>query len=173
MTTDRSVEAEDGQREHAPPVRPNYVGAGFLVIMIAVGIAYVSVAVSYGLSADTNPLGPGAAPAALGILLIVGCLVLLAQEVLAYRRGSAEAAPGIREAVKPITILLILVVGLMLAPILGMLVAMPLAVVAIALLVEKLKIVPALIMGAVTALMLWLVFQQLLSVRFPNSLIGL
>ncbi|GAA1128420.1 tripartite tricarboxylate transporter TctB family protein [Citricoccus alkalitolerans] len=171
-------------REHSGgPPRPNYVGMAFLVFLAVLGIAYVAMSLSYGLSAETNPLGPGAAPAALGILLVVGCLVLLMQEVRTHRKAAAAAAqgiaptevaePGVRDLVKPVLILLIVVAGLMLTPVVGMMIAMPLVVLAIALFVEKLKPVPALIMAAVTALMLWLVFQQLLSIRFPTNLIGL
>lgn len=171
-------------RQHsAHPVRPNYMGMAFLVFLALLGIVYVGMSLSYGWSAETNPLGPGAAPAALGILLIAGCLVLLMQEVRSHRRAVAAAAqglppaeaaaPGVRDLVKPVLILLIVVAGLMLTPVVGMMIAMPLVVLAIALFVEKLKPVPALIMAAVTALMLWLVFQQLLSIRFPTNLIGL
>ncbi|NUL45779.1 hypothetical protein F7P69_11330 [Cellulosimicrobium funkei] len=155
----------------------------FLVFLTVLGIAYVVTSLSYGWSAETNPLGPGAAPATLGLLLIAGCLLLLLQEVRSYRKAAAEAAqgippteaaaPGVRDLVKPVLILLIVVAGLMLTPVVGMMIAMPLVVLAIALFVEKLKPVPALIMAAVTALMLWLVFQQLLSIRFPTNLIGL
>ncbi|MEV4900049.1 tripartite tricarboxylate transporter TctB family protein [Citricoccus sp. NPDC055426] len=163
--------------------RPNYVGLGFLGFLLVVGAAYTVVAVGYGMTAETNPLGPGAAPAAMGALLMLGCLLLLGQEIRSYRRAKAasdrgeehghEAQPGARDLVKPILILLILIAGLMLTPITGMMIAMPLVVMAIAFFVEKLKPVYILIMGAVTALMLWLVFDLLLSVRFPTSLIGL
>lgn len=169
--------------EGATAPRPNYVGLVFLSLMAVVGIVYVATSLSYGLTAETNPLGPGAAPAALGLLLVAGCLVLLGQEAVAYRKAKAAAKtgarthdpvpPGARDLVKPVIILLILVVGLMLVPLVGMIIAMPISVMAIALFVEKTKPVPVVIMGAVTALMLWLLFDQLLSVRFPNSLIGL
>lgn len=178
-----SPAAESPESQTTPkPVRPNYVGMAFLAFLLVLGAVYAGVALSYGLSAETNPLGPGAAPAAMGLLLAVGCLILLGQEIRGHRQAKAAAAegaapgpaaPGGRELVKPLLILLILVAGLMLTPLIGMLIAMPLVVMSIALFVEKLKAVPTLIMGAVTALMLWLVFQQLLSIRFPTSLIGL
>ncbi|MGO1884526.1 MAG: tripartite tricarboxylate transporter TctB family protein [Citricoccus sp.] len=155
----------------------------FLAFLLILGAAYAGVALSYGLTAETNPLGPGAAPAVMGLLLMAGCLILLAQEFRGYRRAKAavaegrrheqESQPGARDLVKPILILLILVAGLMVTPLIGMMIAMPLVVLSIALFVERLKPTTALIMGAVTALMLWLVFDLLLSVRFPNSLMGL
>lgn len=163
--------------------RLNYVGLGFLGFLLVLGVAYTAVALGYGLTAETNPLGPGAAPAAMGALLALGSLLLLGQEVRAHRRAKAAAArgedhrqdvqPGARDLVKPVLILLILITGLMLTPVTGMMIAMPLVVIAIAWFVEKLKPVYILVMGAVTALMLWLVFDLLLSVRFPTSLIGL
>lgn len=165
------------------PVRPNFVGIAFLIAMIVVGVVYVVAAISYGISAETNPMGPGAAPAALGILLIVCCLVLLGQEYRSQRKATAAAQEGLasaepppqgaRDLVKPLLILVFLLAGLMLAQVVGMLIAMPLAVIGIALFVERIKPIQALLMGTITALMLWLVFQQLLSIRFPNSLIGL
>lgn len=162
--------------------RPDYVGLGFLGFLFVLGAAYTGVALTYGLTAETNPLGPGAAPAAMGSLLMVGCLLLMAQEVRAHRRARTavahgedpgrDEAPGVRDLAKPVLILLIVIAGLMLTPVTGMLIAMPLVVMAIARFVERLKPLPVLAMGAVTALMLWLVFDLLLSIRFPTSLIG-
>jgi len=155
----------------------------FLGLLTVLGATYAGMAMSYGLNAETNPLGPGAAPAVLGLLMVGCCLVLLGQEFRGYRKNKAAAdagalstganPAGVRELAKPLLILVLLTGGLMLVPLVGMILAMPLSVMAIALLVEKLKPVPAVIMGVVTALMLWLIFDQLLSVRFPNSLVGL
>lgn len=163
--------------------RPNYVGMAFLGVLTVLGATYAGVAMSYGLTAETNPLGPGAAPAILGLLMVGCCLVLLGQEFRGYRKNKAAANEGVpstgpepagaRELAKPLLILLLLTGGLMLVPLVGMIIAMPLSVMAIALVVEKLKPIPAVIMGLVTAGMLWLIFDQLLSVRFPNSLMGL
>lgn len=176
----------DGNTAHQPvlseSVRPNYVGIGFLVSMIVMGGAYTVMAFGYGLSAERNPMGPGAAPAVLGLLLITGCLFVLGQEFRSYRRaraanreeGEQEEAgpPAARELVKPLMIVLVLLAGLMLAPVVGMTISMTAVVIVIALVVEKVKLLPSLIMGAVSALMLWGIFQQVLNVRFPDSLIG-
>lgn len=169
--------------------KSNYVGIGFLIFLIILAAVFTFMAIGYGLTAEGSPMGPGAAPAALGTLLMIGTTVLLWREFSSAKRaavhegssgrvegtkpGGAGKAQNGKELVKPLLILLILAAGLALTPITGMMIAMALAVMAVAIFIEKIKPVSALIMSAVAALMLWLVFDQLLSVRFPDSIIGL
>lgn len=174
-----------GSASPGEDVRPNYVGMGFLLAMVVLGGVYAAMAFGYGLSAETNPMGPGAAPAFLGILLIIGCLVLLTQEVVGYRRARSGAAsdddaggeftprPAARELTRPLLLVVILLGGLLLTPVVGMTVSMAAAVLAIARVIERLGWIPSSIMTAATALMLWGVFEQLLDVRFPENLVGI
>src|SRR5699024_10239993 len=185
-----SPEPEDSEEPRDPEIssardapRPNFVGIGLLLVLIFVGIGYSVTAFSYGFSAENSPIGPGAVPGFLGILLVIGSLVILAQEIRAFRQAQSQAkargkeedvdttgrTPPARAVVKRLLIVLVLAGGCMLSPVVGMTLSIPLAAVVIARAIEKIRPFCALIMGAVTVLMLWGIFQQCLNVRFPSS----
>jgi hypothetical protein len=164
--------------------------AGFAALLFVIGAFVFLTGLDYGVRGDDALIGPGAAPLVLGVLLSIGALVIFASSIRKFREAAkqnqdadrdlrvtrrlSEAAVYTRKSVlRPMSIIALVGLGFSLIPLLGVIVSMSLTVVVLAMVVERLRLFPALIMGIVAAIVLWLIFVQLLSVRLPTGLVGL
>ncbi|WP_324276423.1 hypothetical protein [Blastococcus brunescens] len=77
------------------------VGMGFLVFLMLVGAYFALTAFGFGVTAEGTPIGPGAVPAGLGVMLVVGAGVLLVGEVRGFTRARADRAAGPVAVTKP------------------------------------------------------------------------
>ncbi|MFC7405730.1 tripartite tricarboxylate transporter TctB family protein [Georgenia alba] len=178
-----------------------WIGIGFAAFLAAAGVYFTLTAFGFGITAEGTPIGPGAVPAGLGVLLVVSAVVVLVGDARALRGGARRSAPATgglgtpdggtpdeptpeapddgagrtehRTLLRAALVVALLGCGLALTQVVGMVLGLAMAVVAICLVVERMPPVRALLLGAVTAVLLWLVFGVLLSVNFPSSMIGL
>lgn len=173
-----SVEHAGEERESDRPHRLRHqVGIGFLAVLIAIGAYFALTAFGFGIAAEGTPIGPGAVPAGLGIVLIVGSGVLLVAEVRALRatpreEGAPRLGKEARDLLRAFLVIALLGVGLAVTPVIGMVLALTLSVALIAAIVERLSPLKVLIVSAVAFAILWVVFGVILDVNFPRSMIG-
>jgi len=136
---------------------------------LASGIAFLTLAAGFGIPAfgyglgTTLRLGPGAFPLVLSVLLgiVGGCLVLRS---LAGHRGEPIKPIDLRAA---FMIILALCFGALTMRNVGILVAVPGAIIIAGLASRRFKIRPALWSSLALVAFTWLVFVKALQVRLP------
>lgn len=196
--------ANSGTEPPAPTERaPEHNRGGEQVFAVALMVMGALASVEswrYGLTDETSPLGPGAAPFILGLgLVILGALLVL-DGARSRRRERAlpvedavslavTRAGGRREGTAPdprrswfgailqdrgllnaFAILAILAVALAMTPVVGLIPALALAIFAVGRLVERLSWRASISLGVGGGLFLWLVFAEFLNVRVPTGL---
>ncbi|MFE5670146.1 tripartite tricarboxylate transporter TctB family protein [Agromyces sp. NPDC056523] len=176
------------------------VRAAFSAALAVVGAAAAIVGASYGITQENGQVGAGFLPVVLGTLLAVLAAVDVVQ--ILRRRDPADQAdeltgveaeadvaaldrveetPDIdslgrsqKQRNRMLAIVLgMTVVALLLVPVLGLLISLGLLVVAISTVVERRRILPSLLVGALAVGFIHLVFAELLGVPMPTGLIGL
>lgn len=174
--------------------------AAFSAVLAVVGVAAAIGGVSYGMVQENGQIGAGFLPAVLGIALAILAGVDVVQtlrrreppniaEELTGVEAEADAAAIDTVAEAPdvdslgrtqrqrnrmlAMVIAMLFVALLLVPVLGLLLSLGLLVVAISTIVERRRILPALLVGVIAVGVIHLVFAELLGVPMPTGLIGL
>ncbi|WP_448002498.1 tripartite tricarboxylate transporter TctB family protein [Agromyces bauzanensis] len=174
--------------------------AAFSAVLAVVGVAAAVGGAGYGITQENGQIGAGFLPFVLGIALAALAAIDVTQtlrrrepanpaEELTGVEAVADAAaidtvaeaPDIdalgrtqRQRNRMLAIVLgMTLVALLLVPVLGLLLSLGALVVAISTLVERRRILPALLIGAVAVGVIHVVFAELLGVPMPTGLIGL
>jgi putative tricarboxylic transport membrane protein len=178
---------------------PRIARVAFSAALALLGIVAAIIGWGYGVTQDNGQVGAGFLPVALGIImaLLAGADVVL---TLLERRPSrpldelgtlaaeVDAVPDSVDEVPDVDALgrtqrqrnrmLLIVSGLLvgallLVPVLGLLLSLGLLMAAVAIVVERRRVVPSLIITAVAVGVFHLVFAVLLRVPLPTGMIGL
>lgn len=180
------------------PKRSDVVGTA---ILGAVGLAAAIVGLGYGFFDEAGRVGPGFLPVATGGFIVVASLLEIARMYLAPAppegslMGSVEEiehqaqevmeehAPaeqldtfGRTEKQRTLAIVLIfaiLAVSLLLVDLIGLILAMTVATLAILLIVERQRVVTSLLVTAASVAFIYIVFVLILLVPLPRGLLGL
>lgn len=162
------------------------LGVGFALFIVLIGMIVISQAWEYGLGDDENLIGPGTAPVALGLLIVVGGLLIALKDMrsLKHLRNDHQPEEGtvkaensgriylVNTVLLPSFIIAIFVGGVYLSQFTGLLLTLSATVFVCGLVIERMALRKSLIMAAATLVLGYLLFDLLLSARFPESVVG-
>jgi hypothetical protein len=174
--------------------------AAFSAVLAVAGAAAAIGGAGYGITQENGQIGAGFLPVVLGTALAVLAGVDVVQ-TLRHREppNQADELTGVEAEADAAAIdtvaeapdvdslgrtqkqrnrMLLIVLGmtfvaLLLVPLLGLLISLGVLVVAISTVVERRRILPSLLVGAVAVGLIHVVFAELLGVPMPTGLIGL
>jgi len=146
-------------------------------VLAAIGAAFFALSFQYDFTVRGGLVGPAFLPRIAGAMLAVIGLLLVLQEVrsgsvLAGDSGSDEAAGRIsrRTAIKLISVFAGIALALLLTPVLGLLPALALLVLALMLLVERMPVLPSILIAVIAGVVAHLLFGVVLQVPLPLGL---
>ncbi|MEU3848055.1 tripartite tricarboxylate transporter TctB family protein [Micrococcus terreus] len=165
---------------------PAHLISGLVVALALAGVGIFAIVegLSYGLGDSENIIGPGTAPVTLGGLLLAGSLSIGAREAYKLRQGlkASPTSSGIntqgareyllRSILVPILIVALFGAGIYASQYIGLFIALSATVLACGLLIERMSLLKSAILAAATMLIGFVLFDVLLSVRFPSSTVG-
>lgn len=189
---DKGVESEvphdliDQKPSHETVKTKLWLGVGFALLLVLIGIIVISQAWEYGLGDDENLIGPGTAPVALGALIGVGGILIALTDLRSLksfrREHRLEEQPRTTEksgrtylagkVLTPSFIVLIFILGVYLSQFTGVLLTFSAAVFVCGIVVDRTAVWKSLVMALATLLLGYLLFDLLLSARFPESAVG-
>lgn len=174
------------------------VGIAFSIVLALLGIGAVIGGIGYGVIEEDGLIGPGFLPTLAGGLVaifaigdVVGRLrarpsmseaelilgpeagEVIAEEVAAESDIDIFGRTQKQRSRMLVAVLAILVATLLLVPLLGFIISFALMLLAIAILVEKRKWLPALAVTTSALVVTYLIFVVLLRVPLPQGLIGI
>jgi cell division protein FtsW (lipid II flippase) len=146
------------------------------VFALAISIGYVLQARAIENTLLSDEVGAGGVPTAVGVLLGLIGVILLAKSALKSRPQDAQAAgedaPRWRAHAMAIALLLVLAAYAWLLPRLGYVISIVGMVAAVAWLAGSRQWRAIAAMAVVSGPLLWLVFDRVLHVRMPSGILG-
>ncbi len=143
-------------------------------VLGVLGAAFFALSFQYDFSVRDGLVGPGFLPRiAGGALAVIGILLVLQEvrtgSVLAGDSGSDEAADKLnrRTVIKLVSVFAGITLALLLTPVVGLLPAFTLLVLVLMILVERMPVVPSLIIGVTAGIVAHLLFGVVLQVPLP------
>ena len=139
---------------------------GCAALLLALAVAWILPgqidADSYAQVADAS--GPGFFPLlAIGLMFIAGLWCLLG--IASTRRETAEFVPW-QSTLIVVACLAVIIIGLFTV---GMLVAVGVMVAGLSMLFGQGRVLPALVLGALTATAIYVIFEKVLKILFPSG----
>lgn len=148
------------------------------IVLLVIGIFFLAYSLNYEFyrGGQEGRIGPGYLPRFSGALLALLSIGLLFQEIrkgsnLGGDSGVDEKEVLTSETTKKIIYILAVIAGaLLLTPVLGLLVSLVAAIPVLTIFVEKMKVLPSLILTLGVAIVGYILFVQLLSIPMPMGI---
>lgn len=157
--------------------RGDYVGA---LILVAIGVAFSTLSVDYGILGTESRISPGFVPFIVGLLLVVfGAMIgwetwrsrvhatVSAKEYAAEPESETDKEARYTTTKSVALIFGLLLIAVILSPTLGFLVTFSILVFAILVLVERERLWLSLAISLGIGLLAWLVFYQFMGIHLP------
>lgn len=173
MPKSKSILVNDMSKSETPSrVRPGVITAYSVITVLGAGFFFGSL--NLNMYRGEDQVGPAYLPRYAAILLIILGVLLLVQElrgrsVMAGDSGIEEdAAPLTRKTVlKLLTVFGLIIAALLLVPIIGLIGSLVLLIPALTMGVERMPVIPSLVVTAAAAVVAYVIFIVVLRVPLP------
>jgi putative tricarboxylic transport membrane protein len=138
------------------------------LLWLGLGILVLILSQSYNMGTLREP-GPGALPFGLGLVLVLLSIILL---INALRKGEIDKPPVFgKQASKVVASIALLMIDTLLLESLGYLIAIFILIVVIMLIMKPRQWISALVLGSISSISTYVIFDTWLKVSLPKGLL--